>query len=75
MRDRTFLEQCVGVYEFMEMQIVVSLMGERTLSASFPGQPGYELEPCKGTEFLPKGRSGIIVFKLAKCRSRSTALD
>ncbi len=61
MRNRTFLEQFVGVYEFMEMQIVVSLKGEHTLSASFPGQPDYELEPYKGTEFLPKGRSGVSI--------------
>ncbi len=61
MRDRAFLEQFVGVYEFMEMQIVVSLKGEHTLSASFPGQPEYELEPYKGTEFLAKGRSGVSI--------------
>jgi CubicO group peptidase (beta-lactamase class C family) len=61
MRDRAFLEQFVGVYEFMEMQIVVSLKGEHALSASFPGQPDYELEPYKGTEFLPKGLSGVSI--------------
>ena len=61
MRNRPFLEQFVGVYEFLEMQIVVSLKGEHTLSASFPGQPDYELEPYKGTEFLPKGRSGVSI--------------
>jgi len=61
MRDKTFLEQFVGVYEFMEMQIVVSLKGEHNLSASFPGQPNYELEPYKGTEFLPKGSSGVSI--------------
>jgi len=61
MRDRTFLEQFVGVYEFMEMQIVVSLKGEHTLSVSFPGQPDYELEPYRGTEFLPRGRSGVSI--------------
>jgi CubicO group peptidase (beta-lactamase class C family) len=61
MRDRTFLEQFVGVYEFMEMQIVVSFKGERTLSVSFPGQPDYELEPYKGTEFLPRGHSGVSI--------------
>jgi hypothetical protein len=61
MRDRAFLEQFVGVYEFLEMQIVISLKGEQTLSASFPGQPGYELEPYKGTEFLTKGSSGVSV--------------
>jgi hypothetical protein len=61
MRDRAFLEQFVGVYEFMEMQIIVSLKGEHTLSASFLGQPDYELEPYKGTEFLAKGHSGVSI--------------
>jgi len=61
MRDRTLLEQFVGVYEFMEMQIVVSLKGEHTLSAYIPGQPDYELEPYKGTEFIPRGRSGMSI--------------
>jgi hypothetical protein len=61
MRGRAFLEQFVGVYEFLEMELVISLKGEQTLSASFPGQPGYELEPYAGTEFLTKGSSGVSV--------------
>src|SRR5215469_7836278 len=61
MRDRAFLEQFVGVYEFMEMQMVVSLKGDHTLCVSFPGQPDYELEPYKETEFLPRGRSGVSI--------------
>lgn len=59
MRDRAFLEQFVGIYEMMEMQIVVTLKGEHTLSSTFPGQPDAELEPYTGTEFLFKGRSGM----------------
>jgi len=61
MRERAFLEQFVGVYEFLEMELVVSLKEEHTLSVSVPGQPDYELEPYKGTEFLAKGRSGVSI--------------
>ena len=61
MRDRTFLEQFVGVYEFINMQIVVVLKGDHALSASFLGQPDYELEPYRGSEFLAKGISGVSI--------------
>jgi CubicO group peptidase (beta-lactamase class C family) len=61
MRERAFLEQFAGVYEFMEMQIVVALKGEHALRASFPGQPDYDLEPYRGTEFLARGRSSISI--------------
>lgn len=59
MQDRTFLEQFVGVYEFVDMQIVIVLKGEYALSASFFGQPDYELEPYQGSEFLAKGSSAV----------------
>jgi hypothetical protein len=59
MLDRTFLEQFVGIYTLLEMQISVSFKGEHTLSVSFPGQPDAELVPYKGTEFLVKGQSGV----------------
>lgn len=61
MRERAYLEQFVGVYEFLEMQFVVFLKDEHTLSLSVPGQPDYELTPYKGNEFLVKGRSGMSV--------------
>jgi len=61
MQSKAFLEQMVGIYEFMDMQIVVSLKGEHTLSASVPGLPDYVLEPYKGTEFLAKGNSGVSI--------------
>jgi CubicO group peptidase (beta-lactamase class C family) len=61
MQSKDFLEQMVGIYEFMDMQIVISLKGEHTLSASVPGLPDYVLEPYKGTEFLAKGRSGVSI--------------
>lgn len=59
MRERSFLEQFVGVYEFMETQIVVVLKGDHTLSVSMLGQPDYELEPYQGSEFLARGVSGV----------------
>ncbi len=61
MRDKAFLEQFVGVYALMEMQIVVSFKGEHVLSVSFPGQPEIELVPYKSTEFLVKGQSGVSI--------------
>jgi CubicO group peptidase (beta-lactamase class C family) len=61
MRERAFLEQFVGVYEFLEMQFVVFLKDEQTLSLSVPGQPDYELRPYKENEFLANGRSGMSV--------------
>lgn len=61
MQDRAFLEQFVGIYELMDMQVVVAFKGEHTLIVSFPGQPESELVPNKGTEFLVKGQSGVSV--------------
>ncbi len=61
MSERTFLEQFVGVYEFLTIELVVSLKEEHALTVSVPGQPDYELEPYQGTEFLAKGRSGISI--------------
>jgi CubicO group peptidase (beta-lactamase class C family) len=49
------------VHEFLEMELVVSLKEEHTLSMFVAGQPDYELEPYQGTEFLVKGSSGISV--------------
>ena len=61
MREPAFLEQFVGIYEFLEMPFVVFLKDEHTLSLSVPGQPDYELTPYKGNEFLATGRSGVGV--------------
>ncbi|HEY7414821.1 MAG TPA: serine hydrolase [Ktedonobacteraceae bacterium] len=60
MRDRAFLEQFVGIYELLQMQVAISLK-EDTLIASVSGQPDTELEPYQGTEFLAKGRSGVSI--------------
>ena len=61
MQNRAFLEQFVGLYTLMDMQIAVSFKGEHTLSVAIPGQPDSELVPYKGTEFLVKGQSGVSI--------------
>ena len=61
MRERAFLEPFVGVYVFMESELVVTLKGEDTLNLSLPGQPDYELEGYKGTEFLARTVPGVSI--------------
>ncbi|HLG63211.1 MAG TPA: DUF3471 domain-containing protein [Ktedonosporobacter sp.] len=59
MTERSFLEQFVGAYELMGVRATVALKGEKTLQLTVPGQPEYELEPYKGTEFRVKNMSGF----------------
>jgi CubicO group peptidase (beta-lactamase class C family) len=61
MREKSFLERFVGVYEIAGVNVTISLKGENTLQASLPGQPDYELVPYKDTEFTLKGLSGFSV--------------
>lgn len=64
MTDRAFLERFTGEYEVMGITLTVSLKGEGALQVVLPGQPQYELEAYKGTEFHLKGLSGFgIAFK------------
>ena len=64
MTERAFLERFVGEYEVMGITLTVSLKGEDALQVVLPGQPQFELEPYKGTEFHLKGLSGFgIEFK------------
>lgn len=64
MSKKSFLEPFIGTYVFSGISIVVSLRGENTLFLTVPGQPDYELQPYKGTEFHFKGLSGFsIEFK------------
>jgi hypothetical protein len=64
MTEKSFLEQFVGEYEFMGRSMTVALRGKKTLIATIPGQPDYELEPYKGTEFQLKGLTGFsLAFK------------
>jgi len=65
MMEKSFLEKFVGQYEYQGMAVTISLKGEKTLVATVPGQPEYELVPYRGTEFNLKGMPGFSVeFKL-----------
>ena len=73
MRNRAFLEQFVGIYELLQMQVTVSLK-EDILIASIAGQPDIELEPYQGTEFLASDRSGVSVEFLRDASGMVTGL-
>jgi CubicO group peptidase (beta-lactamase class C family) len=60
MRDPAFLRQFTGTYEIMGAVMAVELKGD-TLIVSLPGQPDYELEPLKGTQFAVKSMAGATV--------------
>jgi len=65
MADEEFLNQFTGEYEIMGQVITVELRADGVLTATVPGQPTYELEPFKGTEFKLKGIEGYSVeFRL-----------
>jgi CubicO group peptidase (beta-lactamase class C family) len=59
--DPAVLSRFTGTYEVMGLPMTVALKGERTLQVTLPGQPDFELEPVKGTEFRLKGLSGFAV--------------
>jgi CubicO group peptidase (beta-lactamase class C family) len=59
--EPAFLARFAGSYEVMGMTLTVALKGERTLQVSLPGQPDFELEPVKGTEFRLKELSGFAI--------------
>ncbi|MBP1767367.1 MAG: serine hydrolase [Candidatus Aminicenantes bacterium] len=61
MMERSFLEKFAGQYENQGVIVTFSLKGEKTLVATVPGQPEYELVPYKGTEFNLKGVAGLSV--------------
>ena len=61
MLERSFLEKFVGQYEYQSLVVTIAIKGERTLTATIPGQPEYELVPYKGTEFNLKGLQGFSV--------------
>ena len=61
MRQKSFLERFVGVYEIAGVSLTVTLKGENALQASLPGQPDYELVPYKDTELTLKGLSGFSI--------------
>ncbi|MFA9454565.1 MAG: serine hydrolase [Candidatus Aminicenantaceae bacterium] len=61
MRERAFLEQFVGEYLLNEIVLKIYLKSEDTLYTLVPGQPEYELEPYKGTQFTLKGIPGVSI--------------
>jgi len=61
MSDPKFLAQFLGEYELSGQTVTVALRGEKTLTLTVPGQPTYELEPYKDTEFNLKNLSGYSV--------------
>jgi len=61
MREKSFLEKFVGVYELAKVQANVFIKGEDTLALFAPGQPEYELIPYRGTEFNIKNLKGYSV--------------
>jgi CubicO group peptidase (beta-lactamase class C family) len=75
MRDTKFLAKLAGDYEIGGEIAKFAIKGESILTLSLPGQPLYELEPYKGTEFNIKGLSGFSVeFELDKNGKVSTVL-
>jgi CubicO group peptidase (beta-lactamase class C family) len=56
--DPKFLAQFAGEYDMSGQTVKVMLKGTRGLVLSVPGQPQYDLEPYRGTEFNLKGLSG-----------------
>ena len=75
LREKSFLEQFVGIYEVHNTDMIVALKGENALQVSVFGQPDYELEPYKGTEFHVKSMSGFsLVFQQDEAGAVSEAL-
>ncbi|QBD80781.1 serine hydrolase [Ktedonosporobacter rubrisoli] len=75
MQDKSFLEQFVGEYELMGLTMTVALKGEKSLLASIPEQPAFELLPYQGTEFHVKGQVGVsLEFKLDEAGQVSGAV-
>jgi CubicO group peptidase (beta-lactamase class C family) len=59
--DPEFLALLVGKYDLDGTTCMVDLQGENTLFVTVPGQPPYEMEPYKGTEFNLKDLNGFSV--------------
>jgi len=60
--DPTFLKSLAGVYAFVDnptVTVTIAVSGGNVLTATVPGQPVYELEPYRGTEFTLKGLTGF----------------
>jgi len=60
MYDPEFLDRFVGEYALGPQTIAISRRG-KTLVATIPGQPTYELVPYRGTEFNLKSMKGYSI--------------
>jgi CubicO group peptidase (beta-lactamase class C family) len=66
LNDHSFVAAFAGQYEVpgSPVPVTVELHGDHTLVLTFPGAPGYELIPQRGTTFAVKTLTGIsIEFK------------
>lgn len=61
MSSPEFLAKFVGEYEMADQVIRFEIKGDSALVAVVPGQPTYDLEPYRGTEYNLKGLSGFSV--------------
>lgn len=59
--ERSFLKKFVGEYTLGKVTATVFIKGENTLSLSVPGQPEYELVPCRDTTFNFKILAGYSI--------------
>lgn len=61
LRDPEYLQRFLGEYELMGEQLTITMKGDGTLVITVPGQPPYDLEPYKGTEFVFRALDGYAV--------------
>ncbi len=64
MRQKSFLEQFVGKYRFMETQTLEIVLKDEFLTIALMGSPEMELEPYMSTQFKVKGAPASIEFKI-----------
>jgi CubicO group peptidase (beta-lactamase class C family) len=65
MYQPSFLQRFVGEYDLLGLTVTVALIKDQ-LTLTVPGQPTYQLEPYRGTEFNLKDQPGYSVRFLAK---------
>jgi len=61
MRERSFLEPLIGVYQIADFKILITLRSDNVLTATLPNQKIYELEPLRGNTFALKGENAWTV--------------
>jgi CubicO group peptidase (beta-lactamase class C family) len=74
MSDPKFLAQFVGEYDLAGQTVKVAIKGTNVLTVTVPGQPTYELEPYKETEFKLKALTGFsLKFSTTKDKGVTAA--